>query len=72
MNYLRSLKITFENIKEIVCKNKTKKISSEQLDFNINRKNWTIETSIKTKNYGFCYDKRILLSNFSSIPYGFN
>jgi hypothetical protein len=71
MNYLTSLKITFDSIKEIVCENPKKKISTKQLQFKINRSDWSIETLINEKNYGFVYDKRVLLADLSTYPFGY-
>lgn len=70
-NHLTSLKITFDSIKEIVCEDKSKKISAEQLNFKINRSDWTIQTLLKEKSYGFCYDKRVLLNDLTTLPFGY-
>ena len=63
--------INFESIARIVTKNQQEKIQIEQLLFKRKKNEWTNSTSIITKSYGFVYDKRILLENFETFPYGF-
>jgi len=70
-NYLTSLKITFESIKNIVCLDQNEKITVEQLKFVRNKKDWNISTKIENKNYGFVYDKRVLFDDLSTLPYGY-
>ena len=70
-NYLASLKITFDEIKHIVCEEQEKKIQVEQLKFKRNKKNQTVQTNVEMKKYGFVYDKRVLFEDLSTLPYGF-
>ena len=70
-NYLASLKITFDEIKHIVCERQEEKIEVSQLKFTRDKKAQTVQTNIETKNYGFVYDKRVLFPDLSTLPYGF-
>ena len=55
----------------VINKQFNKKISVEQNSFIRDKSNWTIRTEIINKLYGMVYDKRILLEDFSTIPYGY-
>jgi len=70
-NYLASLKITFDEIKHIVCDQQEEKIKVAQLKFTRDKKAQTVQTNIETKNYAFVYDKRVLFPDLSTLPYGF-
>ena len=70
-NYLTSLKITFDEIKHIVCEDQEKKVHVEQLKFKRNKKNQTVQTDVENKKYGFVYDKRALFEDLSTLPYGY-
>jgi hypothetical protein len=65
------LKITFDEIKHIVCEEQEKKIEVEQLKFTRNKKNQTIQPDAQMKSYEFVYDKRALFEDLSTLPYGF-
>ena len=71
LNYKNSLKINFDSIKEIVTENHSQKIIAENLKFSRNKVDWTVSTNLVSKLYGFVYDKRILLPNLDTVPYGF-
>jgi len=71
LNYLASLKLNFEAIKNIVLEEPNKKIQVEQTKFTRCKTNWDITTSILNKSYSFYYDKRVLLDDLSTLPYGF-
>lgn len=64
-------KINFEIIKEIVLNDRSRKIKLQQMLFKRNKKNWSVECEQKEKFYGVVYDKRILLNNLSTLPFGF-
>ena len=44
-----SLEITFDSIKELVCKNQSNKIAVDQLQFKTSKKDWSIKTNIIQK-----------------------
>jgi len=69
LNYLTSLKINFDTIKDIVCNNQKLKIQSEQSKFIRNKKDWTIKTECENKQYGFVYDKRALFTDLTTLTY---
>lgn len=75
LNHIASQKINYESIKEIVCRPADggirESISVEQMKFARNKFTWEIETSIISKLYSFVYDKRILLSDLTTLPYGY-
>ena len=70
-NHLTSLQLTDDAIKDIVCENREKKITVDQIKFVKNKKEWNIKTKIEKKNYGFVYDKRVLFEDLSTLPFGY-
>ncbi|CAF1095770.1 unnamed protein product [Brachionus calyciflorus] len=50
---------------------RSKKIKVEQQKFTRDKVNWNFKTNVITKLYGFVYDKRILLDDLSTIPFGY-
>jgi very-short-patch-repair endonuclease len=71
LNYITSLTLNFEAFKDLVLNNRESKITTDQLKFRANKLDHTIETKLIKKNFGFVYDKRILLDDLSTIAYGF-
>lgn len=71
LNYITSLSITFDSIKDIVCNNRDTKIIAKQLEFKASKKDYSISTSVKDKKYGFVYDKRVLFEDLTTLPYGY-
>lgn len=63
--------INFDSIKKLVTENQDEKLSVNQLKFTRNKQDWNIQTLIMEKLYGFVYDKRILLDNLETLPYGY-
>ena len=72
LNYAASKKIDFEKIRDIV-QNQTehKTISLLQSNIKRNKSNWTVETNNIEKIYRLVYDKRIILPNLTTIPFGY-
>ena len=71
INYLTNLLLNFDSIKECVG-NPSAQIKIPQLKFIKNNSTWLIKTNIVEKTYDCCtYNKRILLKNGETIPYGF-
>ena len=70
LNYTTSQKINFESIKQLVTKNQSNQIMTEQLRFSRDKVNWKNQTSIIQKTYRLVYDKRILCNDFKALPFG--
>ena len=66
-----NFKLNFESIKDIVCGDRSEQISVDQLKFKRTKNDWSIDTSIVKKLYSFVYDKRIMIDNYETKPYGF-
>ncbi len=64
-------KINFESMKNMVMNERSEKIIVNQNKFSRNKNTWDVYTNDVEKSYGFCYDKRVLLNDFTTIPYGF-
>ena len=71
LNYNASLKLNFDSMKDIVLNDFTKKIEVEQVNFTRDKKTWDVSTSIIKKLYSFVYNKRIIVENFNTVPYGY-
>jgi hypothetical protein len=71
LNYITSLTINFDSIKEIVLKDQSRKIKVKQLKFIRDKSNWEISTSEIEKLYSFVYDKRVIVDNYDTRPYGY-
>ena len=71
INYLTSLVLNFDTIKHTVVEDNNNKIVVPQLKFIKDKSEWQIKTEIQNKEYRFIYDKRVLLPDLSTRPYGF-
>lgn len=71
LNCTTKLTLNFENMKHIVLTERDKVYKVDQLKFSRNKENSTINTSVIEKLYSFHYDKRIILPDLSTIPYGY-
>lgn len=70
-NYLASLKIDFNCIKDIVCCNRDKIISVSNNKFIRDRDNFVVHTEKQDKIYRYVFDKRVVLKDLSTLPFGY-
>lgn len=70
-NYLTCLKINFDSIKNIVCTYRQHCLQVPQLLFKRDRRHWNVQTIEQFKQYRFVYDKRMILPDFSTLPFGY-
>ena len=71
VNFIASQKLNFESMRELVINQNDDKINVEQNKFIRDKNEWVIRTETMNKQYRQVYDKRILLSNFETLPYGY-
>jgi hypothetical protein len=70
-NYLTSLEITFDSLKNIVCCERDKVITVLQEKFIRNRDKFEIHTETQKKQYRYYFDKRVVFNDFTTLPFGF-
>jgi hypothetical protein len=70
-NYQACEKLNYQSLKHIVCRNQNEKIVVPQYKFFRKKHHWTVSTGVQNKVFRFTFDKRILLPNYSTIPYGY-
>lgn len=71
LNHKNSLKLNFEGVKDMVRgENKSVTITDEH-KIRRNIKTTDIITYVEEKDYRIVFDKRVLMEDFTSFPYGF-
>ena len=70
LNYATGLKINFDSIKNIVISDHNAKIEIDDTKFKRDKSTWNVSCITTKKLYGFVYDKRVLMSNLISYPFG--
>ncbi len=69
LNYKSEETINLESVKNILFNDRNKTLNIDQLKFT--RKDWNISTNIIQKMYQFVYDKRYMIEEFKTRPYGY-
>ena len=72
LNYTASKLIDFNKIKNLVVEDFS---CTETINENLivrNKKDWSLHTKNQNKIYRVVYDKRVILPNLTTIPYGYN
>lgn len=69
LNYENARLIHFESLKSLVDNNEAV-IRTSNLDFIKNQKTGTIQTIIRPKEAAFVYDKRVIVADYDTRPYG--
>ena len=64
--------INFETMKEMIFKERNKKITVDQLNFIRNNKDWHIRTEIGQKTISNTFNKRQILPDlYNTVPFGY-
>ena len=71
LSSIASEKINYKSVLDLVKNKKKDTIKVQQLKFKRNKVDWSMRTEDVFKNYKQVYDKRILLDNLSSLPFGY-
>jgi len=64
--------LTTDSIKNLILNKSTEKITTPQRKFVTDKKTWTIKTEIIEKKCGLTYNKRIILDDMNTIPFGYD
>ena len=70
MNYITDLSLNFEKIKDIVLNDRTAKCPVTTLKIS-RTLDYRVKSNYIEKNYGFVYDKRILQTDLTTLPFGY-
>ena len=70
LNYITDLSLNFEKIKDIVLNDRTAKYPVTTLKIS-RTLDYRVKSNYIEKNYGFVYDKRILQSDLTTLPFGY-
>ena len=71
LNANTSKLINFDSIKDLVLNYRKRKIEAKQLIFTRDKKNWSVQCQENKKIYGFVYNKRRILDDLTTLPFGF-
>ena len=73
LNYRASLQLTPQLLWDLVSNHDRNTVVNVDMGtmFRRNKLDWTISTAPNIKRYRFNYDKRILLNNSTTIPFGY-
>ena len=55
----------------MVLEDRSTRIGVDQLKFTRDKNTWDIKTSVIKKMYKFVYDKRVLTTDYKTLPYGY-
>jgi hypothetical protein len=68
---MTELVINYESMKKIVLEDNSLTLHVPQLKFIRNKTDWSMRTEIREKKMRYTFDKRIVLDNYETLPYGF-
>ena len=71
LSHIASLEINFDSMKNLVLNESNKSLFVNQTKITRNKRNWFLNTCEIEKTYSMVYDKRILLDDFTTLPYGY-
>jgi len=71
LNHKNSLELNFETVKDMVRGEKKSVTITDEHKIRRNIKTADIITCVEEKDYRIVFDKRVLMDDFTSFPYGF-
>lgn len=71
LNCTTTLTLNFESIKNMVLREREKMLKVDQLKFTRNNDTSTVNVSVMEKKYSFFYDKRIIMDDLTTRPFGY-
>ena len=71
-NLLPKILIEHQVLKNLILNKSSEKITTPQRKFVTDKKTWTIKTEMIEKKCGLTYNKRIILDDMNTIPFGYD
>lgn len=70
-NYQTAALINFHSLRKMVCDDRSIVIEVPQYKFCLHKNEWVINTKVVYKKFRFTYDKRVILDDFTTLPFGY-